>query len=116
MPTETELSDRTALFVLAYFWILCLIPLFLRREDGELQWHARNGLALFLVEAAVILVLGLAGLPILLFFKGHGFLFLTGVFFLFWAAVLALHAACVLRALQGGRLFVPGISHWAERI
>ncbi len=116
MPLETEWSDRTALIVLAYFWILCLVPLFLRREDGELQWHARNGLVLFLVETAVILLLGLAGLPILLFFKGHGFLFLTAVFFLFWAVVLALHVACILRALQGRRLFVPGLSHWAERI
>ena len=116
MSTNPDLNDRSIFLVLAYFWILCLVPLFARKEDAEIQWHAKNGLALFLVETAFILVLGLIGFPILLLFKGHGFLLLTTAFFLFWAGVLALHIGCVLRALQGGRLRIPGLTDWAERI
>ena len=116
MSSNPELSDRTVFFVLAYFWMLCLVPLFTRREDAELQWHAKQGLALFLVETGCILCLGLVAIPVLLVFKGHGFLLLTVIFFLFWALVLALHIACVVKALQGGRLRIPGLTEWAERI
>ena len=116
MSSNSDLNDRTVLLILAYFWILCLIPLFTRREDPELQWHAKNGLTLFLIETAVILLLGLIGLPVLLLFKGHGFFFLTTVFFLFWAGVLALHIVCVLKALQGERFRIPVLTDWAERI
>lgn len=116
MPTNPDLSDRTVHLVLAYFWILCLVPLFTRKEDPEIRWHARNGLALFLAETAGILALALVAVPILLIFKGRGFLLLTTTFFLFWAGVLALHIGCVVRGLQGGRLRIPGLTDWAERI
>lgn len=116
MSSNADLNDRTIFLILAYFWILCLVPLFTRRDDAEVQWHAKNGLALFLVETAGILALAVAGLPILLLFKGHGFLFLTVLFFLFWALVLALHIGCVLKALAGGRFRIPGLTDWAERI
>jgi uncharacterized membrane protein len=116
MSANADLNDRTIFLILAYFWILCLVPLFTRREDAEVQWHAKNGLALFLVETACILALALVGLPVLLLFRGHGFLFLTVLFFLFWALVLALHIGCVLKALQGGRFRIPGLTDWAERI
>jgi len=95
---------------------LCLIPLFTRRQDADLQWHARNGLALFLAETAIILVLGVLAMPLLLVFHGRGFFFLTTLFFLFWAGVLALHVSCVLQALQGRRFVVPLLSRLAERI
>lgn len=116
MSSNPQLSDRTALTVLAYFWVLCLIPLFTRREEADLQWHARNGLALFLAETAVILALAVLAVPMLLLFHGHGFLILTALFFLFWAGVLALHIVCVFKALQGGRFRVPLLTEWAERI
>src|SRR5437016_12016835 len=43
-------SDRTIFLVLSYLGILCLIPLLAKKDDPEIQWHAKNGLALFIAE------------------------------------------------------------------
>ena len=39
-------SDRTMMVALSYLWILALIPLLMKKEDKEVQWHAKNGLAI----------------------------------------------------------------------
>ena len=33
------------MIVLAYFGLLALIPLLMEKEDAEVQWHAKHGLA-----------------------------------------------------------------------
>ena len=37
-------SDRTIMLVLSYLGILALIPLLMKKDDTEVQWHAKNGL------------------------------------------------------------------------
>ena len=44
MPAPS--SDRTIMLVLSYLGILALIPLLMKKDDPEVQWHAKNGLAL----------------------------------------------------------------------
>ena len=39
-------SDRTLMVVLSYLGLLSLIPLLTKKDDPEVQWHAKNGLAL----------------------------------------------------------------------
>src|SRR3954454_18875802 len=39
-------SDRTIMLVLSYLGILALIPLLVKKDDKEVQWHAKNGLGL----------------------------------------------------------------------
>ena len=109
-------SERDLLLILAYCWLLALVPLFLRREDRELQWHARNGLGLFLAETLLMIPMALAAIPILLFFKGAGLLVVFTLSFLLWLFILALHLSGMRKALRGGRLTVPVVSGWAERI
>ena len=36
-------SERTIFLVLSYLGILCLIPLLAKKDDPEVQWHAKNG-------------------------------------------------------------------------
>src|SRR5438132_8529333 len=43
-------GDRTLMVVLSYLWILALIPLLTKKDDPEVQWHAKNGLALLGAE------------------------------------------------------------------
>src|SRR5205823_3807031 len=49
-------SDRTIMLVLSYLGILCLIPLLMKKDDPEVQWHAKNGTVLFGAEVVVFIV------------------------------------------------------------
>lgn len=49
-------SDRTLMVVLSYLWILVLIPLITKKEDPEVQWHAKNGLGITIGEIIVWLI------------------------------------------------------------
>src|SRR5687767_5191948 len=52
-------SDRTLMLILSYLGILVLIPLLTKKEDKEIQWHAKNGLVFlgaFLVLAIVTFI------------------------------------------------------------
>lgn len=108
MATERMESSR-GMLVLSYLAFLGVIPLLFSR-DSEVRWHARNGLLLFGAVAAIVLVATLVGtvLPAL------GCLYATLMFF-----VLALYAfiaiLAIVKALDGQRLLVPGISKYAGR-
>jgi len=109
MANERPTSSRPML-VLCYLAFLGVIPLLFAREDPEVRWHARNGLLLFGAVAAIALVATLVGtvLPAL------GCLYATLMFFVLvlytFIAILA-----IVKALDGQRLLVPGISRHAGR-
>jgi|ERR1700682_564193 len=39
-------SDRGVMIFLSYFGLFALIPLLMKKEDPDIQWHSKNGLAL----------------------------------------------------------------------
>ncbi|MDQ3279853.1 MAG: DUF4870 domain-containing protein [Acidobacteriota bacterium] len=43
-------SDRTLMIALSYLWILVLVPLLTKKDDPEVQWHAKNGLGITIGE------------------------------------------------------------------
>ena len=43
-------GDRTLMIVLAYVWILFLVPLLTKKEDPDVQWHAKNGMGITIGE------------------------------------------------------------------
>lgn len=95
------------MLVLAYLWLLALIPLLLEEQDQEVRWHAKHGLVLFGAEfigfMAIAILSGIVGLIAFLLVP------------LAQLGVLALHVACIAKALQGGRLMVPGISEYTDK-
>ena len=107
---ETPRASRRAMLILSYLAFLGVIPLLFSREDPEVRWHARNGLLLFGAVAGIALVATLVGtvLPAL------GCLYAMLMFF-----VLVLYAfiaiLAIVKALDGQRLLVPGISKHAGR-
>ena len=108
------LRDRGLMILLAYLWPLALVPLFMSREDPDVQWHARHGLALMAAEA-----LGL-GLLVVISALGALASFAIGcvlsVFIVFAViAILGLHALAIVKGLNGNRLYVPGISDLVNR-
>lgn len=57
--TNTVAADKpnTAMSILSYLGFFALVPLFLKRDDAFLQWHARQGLGLLAVVVAISVVL-----------------------------------------------------------
>src|SRR5258708_11120970 len=55
-------SDRGLMIFLAYFGILALIPLLTKKDDADLQWHAKNGLALAIAYIPIWIVLMIIGI------------------------------------------------------
>ena len=90
---------------MSYVPLLGWIPLLVRPADENVRWHARNGLRLFGAVIGVALAATLVGvaLPSLTLLSGL-LLFFVGVVY----AIVDLLA--VVKALQGVRLVVPGVS------
>ena len=107
--------NRAAMLVLAYLWPLAVIPLFLTRDDAEVQWHARHGLVLMAAELVLLLGLSIAMQLLMVVTLGIGCLASIAFVFL-WAGVLVLHVVAIVRALRVYRLIIPGLSDYASRV
>ena len=105
----TDQSNRNLLLVLSYLWLLAIIPLIAQKDDPEVQWHAKHGLVLFVVEFLLCIVFGvLTSIPILGCIVGI-------VWMIVGIGIIALHIMCILKALNGQRFLIPGISDFANR-
>jgi fumarate reductase subunit D len=104
---ETVRSEDKIMLVLSYLGIFALIPLLTVKDSAFVQWHARNGLVLGLGGA-----LGIAILSALL-----GWIPFLGALmvFLIWAGWLGLHIVSIIKALNGVRWRIPGVSDLAEK-
>jgi len=104
-------SNRTVMIVLAYLWLLALIPLLVEKDDKEVQWHAKHGLVLLLAE--IVLWVAITMINIVTgFFIGC----LVGVLSLgLWLAILILHIVCIVKGVNGQRLIIPGVSQYADK-
>ena len=105
--------NRGVMIVLSYLWPLALVPLFLERDDPDLQWHARHGLVLMMAELlAIVVYLAIASI-ISLAALGLGtvlaILLVAG-----WIGVLALHVMAIVKGMSGARLVIPRLSHYAD--
>ena len=110
MSDRDRPASSRAMLVLSYLGPLAIVPLLFARDDPEVRWHARNGLLLFGAVAGIALVATLVGTV----FPALGCLYATLMFFLVvlyaFIAILA-----TVKALDGQRLLIPGISRYAGR-
>ncbi len=108
-PGGTGGEINVLMVILAYFGILCLIPFFAEKDDEFVQYHARQGLTMFLAEVAIFIVLIiLSMIP----FLGCVIMILE---LFFWLGVLVYHIILMVKASKGERSKVPYISTYAER-
>jgi len=114
MPESTVSANRSVMIVLAYLWLLALVPLVLEKHDAEVQWHAKHGLVLAVAELALIVTYIVMTSIVSLATFGLGCV-LSLLFVFGWVGILALHIAAIVKGLNGGRLIVPGISEYASR-
>lgn len=105
-------SDRTLMVVLSYLWILALIPLLAKKDDREVQWHAKNGLALLVAEVAIWLVLWIIGMFVP---AGVGCGIAT-IQCVAWIGFLVLRILCIVKGVAGQRYRIPVISDFADKM
>ncbi len=104
-------SNRSVMIVLSYLWLLALIPLIVEKNDREVQWHAKHGLVLTVVE----LVFWVA-FQVLTVILGSFLGCLVAIFApIIGLGFLILHIVCIMKGLNGQRLIVPGVSQYADR-
>lgn len=101
--SKIQLTKDNIYAVLAYIWVLCLIPVLTKKDDPFIKFHARQGLMLFIIEIA----LGIVGIiPLLgVIVSQIGYLVCLVV------AVMA-----IIQVLKGKEWKIPYIGEWAEKI
>lgn len=105
-------GDRTLMVVLSYLWILALIPLLTKKEDPEVQWHAKNGLGILIGEIVCWLVFFILGfvMPDVL---GCGVSVISCVV---WLAFLVVRILCIVKGVGGQRFTVPVLTDIGQKI
>ena len=99
------------MLILAYLPLLGLIALLVPGQDREVRWHAKNGQLLF----AAVAVIGAAATAIGILLPPLSCLY--GIFMFFVAGMYAIIVLlAVVKALQGERVIVPGISRYVDRV
>jgi uncharacterized membrane protein len=107
-------ENRNVMVVLSYLWLLALIPLLVEKEDQEVQWHAKHGLVLTVVEVVVLIGLQIIVMILGAISGGLGCVFSLLIPMLL-LAILIIHILCIVKGLNGQRFLIPGISDFADR-
>lgn len=100
---EKSKSREVGYAVLAYLWILCLIPVLMKKDEKFVKFHSKQGLMLFIVEVGI----GIIGIiPII-----GQFIYVIGMFV---CGILSLVG--IVQVLLGKKWKMPVIGDWSEKI
>lgn len=104
-------SRDTAMLVLSYLWFLSIIPLVTKKEDREVQWHAKNGLVLAIAYTAIEVIFWVIGhfFPLV----GCLTLWVPCVVFIGYIIVIVMG---IMKATSGQRFRVPMLSDYADKM
>jgi len=105
-------GDRTLMIVLSYLWILALIPLLTKKDDSEVQWHAKNGLGILIGEIVAWILLTVVGFvaPDVV---GCGVGVISCVV---WIAFLVVRVIALVKGVGGGRFSLPVLTDIGQKI
>ena len=112
VPPGVASSDRTLMIVLSYLGVLALIPLLMKKEDREIQWHAKNGLVL----TVAFIVISIAWSLINNFMPASLGCALSFIGCAIWIGWLALSIMGIMKALKGERFRIPVVSDLADKM
>ena len=111
---EVVSENRNVMIVLSYLWLLALIPLLVDKDDREVQWHAKHGLVLTVVEVVVMIGLQVVVMILGAISGGLGCVF-TLLIPIFMLAILIVHVLCIVKGINGQRFLIPGVSEFADK-
>lgn len=98
-----SVSGDNVYAILSYLWILCLIPVLMKKEDEFVRFHARQGLMLFIVEVGIGIIGIIPALGPVVYLLG---MLVCGL----------LSLAGIVQVLMGNKWKMPVIGDWAEKI
>jgi len=102
--TKNTLSqDDKIIAALSYVWLLFLIPMFLKKNNAFCQFHAKQGLILFLCSLVLYVV---GAIPVL------GWL----IAFVGWISVAIFSILGIVNSLQGIKWEIPILGKYAKKI
>lgn len=104
-------SDRTLMLVLSYLGIFALIPLIVKKDDREVQWHAKNGLGLTVAWVVFWILITIVEhfMPSVI---SCGIALVHCVLALAFIVVIIM---AIMKALKGERMRFPVISDFADK-
>ena len=105
-PPPVSGGAKTGMLVLSYLGLLALIPLIVEKNDKDVQWHAKHGLVL-----TALLFIGWVAISIVGYVMPFFYL-LHPVWWLVWFIVMIL---CIVKAVNGQRFTIPGVSEFADK-
>jgi uncharacterized membrane protein len=105
-PIGTASPNRGIMLVLSYLWLLALIPFVVEKNDPEVQWHAKHGLVLTVAEFLLWIVIGIVT---------HVIPFAGCVLWMLWPLLLIFRIFLIIKATNGQRVMIPGISQYANQ-
>jgi uncharacterized membrane protein len=97
---------------LSYFGLFALIPLLTKKDDPDIQWHAKNGFALAVAWIIVLIALFCVGMVLPSFIR----LGMIGVRCLIWLGFLIVDIMAMVKAFGGERMRIPVITDFAEKM
>lgn len=114
IPTGSgaQSSNRGVMIVLSYLWLLALVPLLVEKDDKEVQWHAKHGLVL--VGAEIVFWIAVTIVQLALGTILGCVVSLLSIFV--WLAIVILHIMAMVKGVNGGRLIIPGVSQYADKL
>lgn len=107
-------SNRNIMIVLAYLWILALVPLLVEKEDREVQWHAKHGIVLMVAEIILWIIVTIISIVLSTVSVALGCVVSLLTFGL-WIAILVVHVMAIIKGVNGSRFVIPGVSEYATR-
>lgn len=105
-------SDRGVMIFLSYFGLFALIPLLTKKDDPDIQWHAKNGLALAVAWILVLILLGIGSMVLPSVVR----LAMLGVRCVIWLGFLIVDVMAMVKAFGGERMRIPVITDFAEKM
>ena len=108
-------SDRTLMLVLSYLGLLALIPLLTKKDDPEVQWHAKNGLGLAVAWVAIWIIFFVVGLvlPRILGALTCGLGIIECVIGI---GLLVVDVIAMIKAINGQRMRIPLVTDLVEKM
>lgn len=100
-PEDPQVLEGKSFAVLSYLFILCIIPLILKKDNPFVLAHSKQGLVIFVGQVAVMIASILLG----------PWIFRLGMFVLWVFAFIG-----ILAVLQGRLIKFPVISPIADKI
>lgn len=96
---QKDIEENKTIAAIGYIWILCLVPLLLKKNSKFAHFHGKQGLILFIVEICGFVVY-----------------WIQFIGWLFGLALLIVSIIGILKALSGEYWEMPVIGSLAKKI